>query len=77
VAHLKRELADAEAEVDKLETKREDLIRAIAHPTLYRDQGKSAQLIAQQRALGQVEKDLSAAEDRWAKAQEQWDAAHV
>ncbi len=76
VAHLKRELASAEAEVEKLEARREDLTRAIAYPALYHDQGDSAKLIVLQKELGRVEKDLSAAEDRWAKAQENWEAAH-
>ena len=76
VAHLKRELASAEAEVEKLEARREDLTRAIAYPARYHDQGDSAKLIVLQKELGQVEKDLSAAEDRWAKAQENWEAAH-
>ena len=75
VAHLKRELASAEAEVEKLEARREDLTRAIGYPALYQDQVDSANLIALQKNLGQVEKDLSAAEDRWAKAQGNWDAA--
>ena len=75
VAHLKRQLARAEAEVEKLEARREDLTRAIAYPALYQDQGDSGKLIVLQKELGQVEKDLSAAEDRWARAQENWDAA--
>ena len=75
VAHLKRQLARAEAEVEKLEARREDLTRAIAYPALYQDQGDSAKLIVLQKELRQVEKDLRAAEDRWAKAQENWDAA--
>ena len=74
VAHRKRELARAEAEVDKLEAKREDLTRAIAHPALYRDGGGGAKLMVLQNELGRVDKDLSAAEERWAKAQENWDA---
>jgi len=76
VAHLKRELAGAEAEVKKLEARREELTGAIACPALYGDRGDSAKLIALQKELGQVEKDLGAAEDRWARAQESWDAAH-
>ncbi len=49
---------------------------ANADPALYRDEGDSANLAAlQKKELGQVEKDLSAAEDRWAEAQETWDAA--
>ncbi len=75
VAHLKRQLASAEAEVEKLEARREDLTRAIAYPALYHNQGDSAKLIVLQKELGQVEKDLRAAEDRWAKAQENWDVA--
>ena len=75
VAHLKRQLARAEAEVEKLEARREDLTRAIAYPALYQDQGDSGKLIVLQKELRQVEKDLRAAEDRWAKAQENWDAA--
>ena len=75
VAHLKRQLARAEAEVEKLEARREDLTRAIAYPALYHNQGDSAKLIVLQKELGQVEKDLRAAEDRWAKAQENWDVA--
>ncbi len=73
--NLKRGLARAVAEVEKLEARREDLTRAIGYPALYHDQGDSANLITLQKNLGQVEKDLSAAEDRWAKAQGNWDAA--
>lgn len=76
VANQKRELASAEAEVDKLEARREDITRAIATPALYRDGGGGAKLIVLQKELGQVKKDLSAAEERWAEAQENWDAAH-
>ena len=76
VAHLKRELAGAEAEVKKLDARREELTGAIACPALYGDRGDSAKLIVLQKELGQVEKDLGAAEDRWARAQESWDAAH-
>ena len=76
VANQKRELASAEAEVDKLEARREDITRAIATPALYRDRGGGAKLIVLQKELGQVKKDLSAAEERWAEAQENWDAAH-
>jgi ATP-binding cassette subfamily F protein 3 len=77
VAHLKSELASAESAVEKLEARREDLARAIAYPALDHDQGGSADLVVAQKALGQVEKDLTAAEARWAKAQEIWDAAHA
>jgi ATP-binding cassette subfamily F protein 3 len=77
VAHLKRELASAEAKVEKLEARREDLSGAIVCPSLYQDQGGSAKLIVLRKQLGQVEKDLRAAEDRWAKAQENWDAAQT
>ena len=44
---------------------------------LYRDEGDSAKLAALQKELEQVEKDLSAAEDRWAEVQETWDAANA
>jgi len=75
--NLKRGLARAVAEVEKLQAKKEDLTQAIADPALYRDEGDSANLAALQKELGQVEKDLSAAEDRWAEAQETWDAANA
>jgi ATP-binding cassette subfamily F protein 3 len=79
VQHLKRELATAEAEVEKLEAKREELARAMADPALYPDGngggGDAARLISLQKELGQVEKALGAAEARWAEAQESWDAA--
>ncbi len=75
VAHLKRELASAEAKVEKLEARREDLTGTIVCPALYRDRGGGAKLNVLRKQLGQVEKDLRAAEDRWAKAQENWDAA--
>ncbi len=77
VAILKRELAGAVAGIEKLEAKRQDLTLAIADPALYRDRGDSAKLVVLQKQLRQVEKDLSAAEDRWAKAQENWDAAQA
>ena len=75
VAHLKRELASAESAVEKLEARREDLARAIAYPAPDHDRGQSANLMVARRELGQLQKDLSAAEERWAKAQENWDAA--
>ena len=75
--NLKRGLARAVAEVEKLQAKKEDLTQAIADPALYRGEGDSAKLAALQKELGQVEKDLSAAEDRWAEAQETWDAANA
>jgi ATP-binding cassette subfamily F protein 3 len=75
MAHLKRDLAGAVAEVEKLEARRENLSRDISHPGLYQDQGGGAKLIVLQKELGQVEKDLSAAEERWTKAQENWDTA--
>ena len=73
-AHLKRDLARAEAEVDKLEARREELSLDIAQPALYQDWGGSAKLTSLQNELGQVEKDLSAAEERWTKAQKNWDS---
>ena len=75
MAHLKRDLARAVAEVEKLEARRENLSRDISHPGLYQDQGGGAKLIVLQKELGQVKKDLSAAEERWTKAQENWDTA--
>ena len=72
---LKRGLARAVAEVEKLQAKKEDLSHSVADPALYQDKGDNAKLTALQKELGQVEKDLSAAEDRWAEAQETWDAA--
>ena len=74
VAHLKRDLARAVAEVEKLEARREDISRDIAQPGLYQDQGGSAKLVVLQKELGQVEMNLSAAEERWTKAQENWDS---
>ena len=74
VAHLKRELKDAEAEVDKLQARKEDLTRAIATPALYQDGGGGAKLIVLQKELARVDRDLGAAEERWAKAQENWDS---
>ena len=51
------------------QNKMQDLIK--------RDEGDSAKLAALQKELEQVEKDLSAAEDRWAEVQETWDAANA
>ena len=77
VAHLKRQLASAEAKVEKLEARKKDLMGAIASPALYADRGGGSRMVALQKELGQVEKDLSAAEERWARVQEDWDAAQV
>ncbi len=77
VAHLKRQLASAEAKVGKLETRKEDLIRAVASPEFYADQGGGPKMIALQKELRQLEKDLGAAEKHWARAQENWDAAQA
>ena len=77
VAHLKRQLASAEAKFEKLEARKKDLMGAIASPALYADRGGGSRMVALQKELGQVEKDLSAAEERWARVQEDWDAAQV
>ncbi|NQU60419.1 MAG: ABC-F family ATP-binding cassette domain-containing protein [Rhodospirillales bacterium] len=72
---LKSELKSAESAIEKLEAKKEELNDAIADPALYQDKGDSAKLVALQKQLGQVVKDLIAAEDRWTKVQETLDAA--
>ena len=81
VKHLGRALKTAEAEVEKLEAKREELARALAGPALYADGngggGDAAKLIRLQKELRRVESALSAAEARWAEAQESWDAANA
>ena len=77
VKNLQRGLARAVAEVEKLQAKKDDLTQAAADPALYRDRGGGAKLTALQKALGQVARDLGAAEDRWATAQEKWDAAQA
>lgn len=64
VQRQKRELESAEAEVEQLEARRENLVRAIACPALYQERVDSAKLIVLKKELRQVEKDLSEAEDR-------------
>ncbi len=75
VKNLKLGLARAVAEVEKLQAKKESLTQAMADPALFQDRGDCAKLTTLQKELRQVEKDLSAAEDRWAEAQETWEAA--
>ena len=75
VKNFKLGLARAVAEVEKLQAKKEGLTQAMADPALFQDRGDCAKLITLQKELRQVEKDLSAAEDRWAEAQETWEAA--
>jgi ATP-binding cassette subfamily F protein 3 len=75
LAPLKKRLAEAEATVSGLEKRKAELEQAIADPGLYT--GDSRKLIALQKDIAQVTKDLEAAESAWVSAQEAWDEAHA
>ena len=67
----KKRLTKAENKVHTLERERAELQHALADPKLY--EGDGGDSTAVQEKLGRVEKDLKAAEDAWAAAQEEWD----
>ena len=75
LAPLKKRLRQAEAAVHRLETERAKLTEAMADPALY--QGDSGRLIDVRMRLGELEKDLAAAEEAWIEAQEALDRAEA
>ena len=72
---LKKRLVEAEAAVVRLEKRKAELEGAIADPALYN--GDSRQLVALQKDVAQVAKDLESAENAWVSAQEDWDRAQA
>ena len=67
---LKKKLKKAEDAVHRLEQEKAELRDALAAPKLYQDGGDLAAL---QKQLGQVEKDLGAAGEKWESLQHEWD----
>ena len=71
VAGLKKQLANATARVNRLESERAQLQEALADSDLY--SGNSTELVDLQVKLGQVEKELAKAEDVWVKVGREWE----
>jgi ATP-binding cassette, subfamily F, member 3 len=72
---LKKQLAQAEDAVDRLESEKAELMQALADPQLY--MGDSRRLAEMQKRLTQVQKRLDLAETAWIGAQEAWDQAQA
>ena len=72
---LKRQLAEAEAIINRLESEKTGLVDALADPALY--QGDGGELEALRKQLGEVQKKLKGADESWGKAQERWDRAQA
>jgi ATP-binding cassette subfamily F protein 3 len=72
---LKKQLAQAEHAVDRLESEKAELMQALADPQLYL--GDSRRLADLQKRLAQVQKRLDSAEEAWAGSQEAWDQAQA
>jgi ATP-binding cassette subfamily F protein 3 len=75
LAPLKKQLARAEDAVHRLEAEKSRLEVVLADPGLY--QGDPARLVEFKKQLGQVEKDLAAAETAWMALQQSWDEAQA
>jgi ATP-binding cassette, subfamily F, member 3 len=75
LAPLRKRLHAAEHAVERLEAERTTLLAALADPSLY--SGETARVAELHKRLGQVERDLGAAEDAWAELQEAWDQAQA
>jgi ATP-binding cassette subfamily F protein 3 len=73
LAPLKKRLTAAEAAVAKIEAKKSEIERAMADPALYA--GDATKLVDLQKQLGQVGRELEAAEHVWVAAQQAWDEA--
>ena len=70
-AHLKKKLSETEALIDRLNHDIKDLNAQMADPELYQeDAGK---LVALQKKLGEVTRQVEDAEERWATQQADWD----
>lgn len=69
LSDLRKQVTAAEKQVTKLENEKSRLQQAMTDPDLY--DGSSGELVTLQRKSGQVEKDLSAAEEKWVALQEQ------
>jgi len=73
LAPLKKRAQAAEKEVARLQAERARLAATLADPALY--DGPGERVAELQRALGEVDKALAAAEERWIEAQEALEAA--
>lgn len=73
LAPLKQRLSDAESTVHRLEAEKARLAGMMGDSALYA--GDPQKLIDLQKRLGQIEKDLAAAEDLWLRLHEEWDEA--
>ncbi len=75
LAPLKRQLAEAEARLERLGAERGELQAALADPALYR--GEPARLVALQRRLAETEQRLAEAEDQWMARHHELDDAEA
>jgi ATP-binding cassette subfamily F protein 3 len=75
LAPLKQKLSDAERAVHRLEAEKASIAGMMGESRLY--QGDPQRLVDLQKRLGQVEKQLAAAEDLWLLLHEEWDEAHA
>jgi ATP-binding cassette subfamily F protein 3 len=75
LAPLKRQLAAAEAMVVRLEAKKAELQAALAEPSLY--QGDPARPVALQKRLADAEQRLARAEDEWMARHEELEEAEL
>lgn len=75
LAPLKRQLAAAEAVVGRLEAKKAELQAALAEPSLY--QGDPARPVALQKRLADAEQRLARAEDEWMARHEELEEAEL
>ena len=73
LAPLRKKLTQAESKVERLEGEKQKLQKAMADPTLYEEE--KGKLLALQKQLGTLEKDLARAEDNWIRLQVEWDRA--
>jgi ATP-binding cassette subfamily F protein 3 len=75
LAPLKQRLSNAERAVHRLEAEKASIAGMMADSGLYK--GDPQRLVDLQKRLGQVEKQLAAAEDLWLQLHEEWDEAHA
>ncbi|MBM3504192.1 MAG: ABC-F family ATP-binding cassette domain-containing protein [Alphaproteobacteria bacterium] len=69
-APLRRDLAKAESELERLDRERQEMERMLLDPAVY---GDPTRLVALQRDLSRIKKDLERAEASWLALQETWD----
>ena len=75
LAPLRRDLQRSEQMVEKLTTRKAELEAVMADPKLYN--GDSGKLVALQKDLRHVARDLTQVEEQWLKLQEQWESTQA